>query len=218
MNTDVDVDVVFVAHLSSVRTLKLVQGCLSTSGVQPVAYQTNRGVSALDYCPHTSHIDISTNHSKTMQVMQVVHFYIWLQAFLFTSHGLAVLEQQLLRPQARLRNATLEDVDNIVTIIIAAFSSLPDWKYLYEFQGDFPEEHRKCGRDSIIRRFSDKSALIQVIEPLADSDMKVTAVAIWYQRAPQSYTSLYTAFSKNDQLSVLQCYLLRVEANACTET
>jgi hypothetical protein len=153
-----------------------------------------------------------------MQVIQVVRFYIWLQAFLFTSHSLANFEQQLLRPQGRLRNATLEDVDDIVTIIFAAFSPLPDWKYIYQFQCDFPEEYRKCERDGIIRVLSDKSALIQVIEPLADSDMKVTAVAIWYQRVPQSYTSLHTTFSKNGQLSVLQCYSLRVKANACTET
>ena len=136
-----------------------------------------------------------------MQMIQAFRLYVWLQALL-ALRSLAEPKQQVLRSQTpgRLRNATLEDVDDIVTLIIAAFSPLPDWKYLYQFDKEFPEEHKRCGREQLLRGFSNESVLIQVIEPLPGSDLAVAAVAVWEQSDSHTYASLHTSFSKGHRL------------------
>lgn len=135
-----------------------------------------------------------------MQILQVLRLYVWLQV-VCTFQTLAEPQQQVLRPpvrpQARLRNATLEDVDNILTTIVAAFSPLPDWKYIYQYDKEFPEEHKSCGREQIRWALARESVLIQVIEPLADSDLAVAAVAVWeQQKDSQAFWRFYSSFSK----------------------
>ncbi|KAF2035901.1 hypothetical protein EK21DRAFT_53651 [Setomelanomma holmii] len=125
-----------------------------------------------------------------MKILSTLHLSLWFQAFLFLHHHVTKCEQQVLAPQARLRKATLEDVDDITTILITAFSSSPHWQYLYQFRKDFPEEHRRCARLNIALLLLHPSSHAEVIEAPADSDISLAAFAIWTRKKSSSLRSL----------------------------
>ncbi|KAF2119857.1 hypothetical protein BDV96DRAFT_566203 [Lophiotrema nucula] len=116
-----------------------------------------------------------------MKTSDIFYFGLKLQAFLLPQYHPASYEQQVLGHEARLRNATLEDADDISTVIIAAFGPLPDWQYIYQFRKQYPEEHRNCIRYGVGQILSDPSTHAQVIEAPADSAISLVAFAIWSQ-------------------------------------
>lgn len=125
----------------------------------------------------------STNPIQSlMKTTQTSYLGLWSQALLFFHYHIATCEQQILAPQARLRNATLADADAIVTIIIAAFASLPSFQYLYTCRHAFPQEHRECVRFGITKMLSDPTAHTEVIEAPAGSDIPLVAIAAWTQK------------------------------------
>ncbi|KAF1972764.1 hypothetical protein BU23DRAFT_467189 [Bimuria novae-zelandiae CBS 107.79] len=71
-----------------------------------------------------------------------------LSFFLSTLH-FAHCTQQVPSPEPRLRNATLKDVKDIATILIAAFSPLSPWDYVYQFRHEYPSEHIRCVRSGV---------------------------------------------------------------------
>jgi hypothetical protein len=100
---------------------------------------------------------------------------------LLSSFHLATCQQQILSPDLRLRNATLDDVADIASVMIAAFSSHPDWQYLYQFRNDFPEEHHRCVQFGVTQALtsSQQHFYAEVIEAPPDSNLTVAAAAIW---------------------------------------
>ncbi|KAF2732233.1 hypothetical protein EJ04DRAFT_578490 [Polyplosphaeria fusca] len=95
--------------------------------------------------------------------------------------SLAVCQQQILSPHLTLRNATLEDADDIATVMIAAFSPLRFWQYLYQFQEEVPHEHHRCVRLGVVQALDAPFSHVEVIEAPADSNLTVAAAAIWIQ-------------------------------------
>lgn len=156
-----------------------------------------------------------------MKMRLIFNFSLWLQAFLCLHYRPATCEQQQpLGPQApRLRNASLEDIDDISTVVIAAFSPLPDWQYLYQFHKDFPEEHKRCARDNVVRVLSDASYHARVIEAPANSNISVVAVAIWTQHngSNQATSDLMTMTGKDTKDSKKTSRLRPSQTNACTK-
>jgi hypothetical protein len=131
-----------------------------------------------------------------MKISSISCFGLWLQASLFLQYRLATCEQQFLGLQSQIRNATLEDADDISTVIIAAFSSLPARPYLFQFRNEFPEEHKRCLRENIARVLSKDSTHIDVIKAPADSNMTLVAVAIWTQNHVQDQLFSHLTSSK----------------------
>lgn len=124
-----------------------------------------------------------------MGTRYVLRFLFWLQALLLPYCRLAICEQQFFGHQTRLRKATHKDVDDITTVIIAAFSSLPSWKYVHQFALDYPEEQWNCLRLDIAQALSHASFHVEVIEAPAGADLSVVAVAVWKPYVSQLRTN-----------------------------
>lgn len=116
--------------------------------------------------------------------MRIFHtFASFLLPFLLftTCHQL----QQPLNPNApsqpRLRNATVDDADDIASVIIAAFSPTPAWQYIYQFLESKPKEHHRCVRSGIMQGFALPEYYGEVIEAPQNvkGELSVAAVAIW---------------------------------------
>ncbi|KAF1935973.1 hypothetical protein EJ02DRAFT_438856 [Clathrospora elynae] len=88
-------------------------------------------------------------------------------------------QHPLLPPLPTLRNATFSNASSIATVISAASSPLPNWKYLYQFREAYPEEHHACLQKSITQILSKNHSYIQVIEAPEESNLTVVAVAVW---------------------------------------
>jgi len=119
--------------------------------------------------------------------------------FLFYVY-LATCQQQILTAQPLLRNATLKDADDIANVIIAAFSPLPSWDYIYQFRNKYHKEHHRCVRSDVIRALAAASYVVEVIEAPAESDLTVAAVAIWRQNTSQDGMFLHQLSSKGNTL------------------
>jgi hypothetical protein len=109
---------------------------------------------------------------------------------------LVYCQQQVLSPQPRLRNATLEDADDIATVVVAAFSPMRDWQYIYQFREKYPKEHYRCGRFEIIQALNSSSFRVEVIEAPAGSNLTVAAIAFWSQNATEDDAFSYHLSSK----------------------
>jgi hypothetical protein len=131
-----------------------------------------------------------------MKISSTSCFGLWLRASLFLQHRFATCEQQFLGLQSQPRSATLEDADDISAVIIAAFACLPARPYLFQFRDKFPEEHKRCQRETIARILSNDSAHIDVIEAPANSNITVVAVAIWAQKHVQDQLFSHLTSSK----------------------
>ncbi|KAF2658666.1 hypothetical protein K491DRAFT_676257 [Lophiostoma macrostomum CBS 122681] len=67
-------------------------------------------------------------------------------------------------PVLHQRNATLADVNAIVSVIDAAFSPLPQWDYMYPFRDEFPEDFRRCGAWGVSRFLEMNATFGEVVE------------------------------------------------------
>lgn len=112
-------------------------------------------------------------------------YYYIPSLLLFLHIHLSNCDQQILSPQVRLRNATLDDADAITTVIFAAFSPLPLWEYLHPFREEFPEDYRECFREYIARIIAHPLGHGEVIEAPAGSDIPLVAAALWIQNKTQ---------------------------------
>lgn len=84
-------------------------------------------------------------------------------------------------PLPILRNATLNDADDIASVIIAAFSPTPSWQYIYQFYASKPKEHHRCVRASVIYALTSPEFHLEVIEAPAHAELGVAAGAAWQQ-------------------------------------
>jgi hypothetical protein len=111
----------------------------------------------------------------------------------------ATCQQQILDAQPLLRNASFKDADSIASVIIAAFSRLPSWQYLYQFRETHPREHHRCVRFGMMQALTDASYLVQVIEAPAEDNLTVAAVALWRRDLWQDGKFLHQLSSKETQ-------------------
>lgn len=110
------------------------------------------------------------------------------QVFLFSRLCVAgTVNQQILGPQAPLRNATLSDADDIASIVMAAFEPMPDWRYFYQFRHAFPQGHRECVRHGITQMLTNPNTNTEVIEAPKGSDIPLVAMAVWMQNNSSSF-------------------------------
>ena len=129
--------------------------------------------------------------------MKIPSFFAAL--FLSNVH-FATCQQQILNAQLFLRNATLKDADDIASVIIAAFSPLPSWDYIYQFRKEYPKEHHRCVRSDVIQALTAASYVVEVIEAPAESNLTVAAVAIWHQNISHDGMFLQPISSKGNML------------------
>jgi hypothetical protein len=137
--------------------------------------------------------------------------------FFLSCINLATCQQQILGAQPLLRNASLKDADDIASVIIAAFSPLPSWQYLYQFHEKYPKEHHRCVRFGVTQALTAASYHVEVIEAPAESNLMVAAVAIWRQNTPHDGMFLHQLFSKENTMGK-RCALTGTKRNASTET
>lgn len=83
--------------------------------------------------------------------------------------------------QPRLRNATIDDADDLASIVIAAFSPTPAWQYIYQFHKARPKEHHRCVRFGIMQVLTSPGYHVEVIgaPDEAKGELKVAAAAAW---------------------------------------
>jgi len=125
----------------------------------------------------------------------ILPFTIWLHALLPFHPTSCTPLQHVLNPQPILRNATMSDVDSIATVIITAFEPMPNWRYIYQFRKDFPEEHHRCYRNTVSTILSYNNTSVQVIEAPADSNITVAAAAIWAWEDDLAYSDMWSIMS-----------------------
>jgi len=83
-----------------------------------------------------------------------------------------------------LRNATLDDVDDITDIMVAAYSSTNFYNYCFQFRQKYPEEHWTCQRDGLrvsMEEYKDQITVNVITSPTNEdpSVSKPVAVAAW---------------------------------------
>lgn len=90
-------------------------------------------------------------------------------------------QRPLISPQPLLRNATLEDADDIASVVIAAFSPTPAWQYIYQFHKSNPKEHHRCVRSGITQVLTSPEYVVEVVEAPDDAkgDLTIAAAAAW---------------------------------------
>lgn len=91
------------------------------------------------------------------------------------------LQYPLISNQPRLRNATLEDADDLASIVIAVFSPTPAWQYIYQFHKTNPKELHRCVRSGIIQVLTSPDYYVEVIEAPDDAngELSIAAAAAW---------------------------------------
>lgn len=101
-----------------------------------------------------------------------------------------------------LRNATIDDVDDITTVYIEAFSRAPAWRYVRQFADKYPEYTWTCQRETFRQMFSNSSAedhsvvkVISVPDPSSQKKERVVSFAAWEYGFLQqhSHTTLRSA-------------------------
>ena len=116
------------------------------------------------------------------------------QTCLYRSVALAVvqsdqsplqLDREPSNDTARIRNATLADLDDITDTVVEAFSPAPLYRYCYQFREQHVEYHWQCARAGF-QRFMEKpvenNAVLKVIDSPTNENpnmSKVVAVALW---------------------------------------
>jgi hypothetical protein len=101
------------------------------------------------------------------------------QALLLSPLIFAQGTQHILTAEPRLRKATLNDSDDIATIVMAAFEPMPDWQYFRQFRHEFPEGHRECVRNGVTQMLTNANANTEVIEAPDGSAIPLVAMATW---------------------------------------
>lgn len=120
---------------------------------------------------------------------------------------LATCQQQILATQPLLRDATLKDADDIASVLIAAFSPLPSWRYIYPFREKYPKEHHRCVRFGVTQALTAAPYRVEVIEAPAESNLSVAAVAMWVQNTTHDGMLLYQLSSKRDKTEKLNALI-----------
>ena len=114
------------------------------------------------------------------------------QGLLLSHLCFAQANQHILTSEPRLRTATLDDADDIATIVMAAFEPMPDWQYFRQFRHDFPEGHRECVRHGITQMLTNPDANTEVIEAPDGSAIPLVAMATWSEHQIPSMLSVLT--------------------------
>lgn len=112
------------------------------------------------------------------------------QALLLSYLCSAQADQQILTAEAPLRKATLDDADNIATIVMAAFEPMPDWQYFRQFRHQFPEGHRECVRYGVTQMLTHPNTNTEVIEAPDGSTIPLVAMATWSEHQIPSMLSV----------------------------
>lgn len=124
------------------------------------------------------------------------------------------LQQPLISQQPLLRNATLDDADDITSVVIAAFSPTPAWQYIYQFHKSKPNEHHRCVRDGIMQVVAEPEFHIEVIEAPADvkGELNVVAAAAWRPNFSEDAMGVFVSrvASKYRIIALFQMSLFRL--------
>lgn len=86
---------------------------------------------------------------------------------------------------SRFRNATIDDIDDITTVVIDAFKPSPVFNYIRQFGDEVGEEYTwTCQRDGYLALFQQHAAdyrfqVITVPESTSLSGEKVVSVSVW---------------------------------------
>lgn len=84
------------------------------------------------------------------------------------------------------RPAVLDDIDDFTTVVIDAFSPGPAWKYVYQFQDEYPGYTWHCMRDQWKLLFGRSHAgvdldfrVITVPDETAKTGSRVVSISVW---------------------------------------
>lgn len=128
-------------------------------------------------------------------MLQAILKLLWL-SFLLTQHHIVHGKQIPFLYQPRLRNATLNDADAIVDIFTAAFDPMPDWQYLFPFRHDYPRDHKRCYRSTVMLYLTHPAAHTEVIESSSGSGRRLVAAAVWVQNSSEAHSDALRRPSK----------------------
>lgn len=84
-----------------------------------------------------------------------------------------------------VRNATLQDLDNVASVLASAFAGSPAWNYGYQFRKISPEYHLYCLRKDIRQQFLRMDVqrtwakVLELRDPDRDGQTEVVSVAVW---------------------------------------
>lgn len=122
--------------------------------------------------------------------------------FTVAESSLAGSSQRIFSTEPRLRSATLNDADDIATIVMAAFEPIPDWQYVRQFRHDFPEGHRECVRYGVTQMLTNPDANTEVIEAPDGSAIPLVAVATWSRHQILSVLSVLEREAPSKYISI----------------
>lgn len=83
----------------------------------------------------------------------------------------------------RLREATKDDLDALIDIMIAAMPTDPAWDYRFPFRGDYPEDHRRGVKQIFEEAFEAQATVLNVVEIEKGHPV---AYAVWGRSPPPS--------------------------------
>lgn len=121
--------------------------------------------------------------------MRGTYAVFFVQALLYFCLCFAQAPQEILTAEPRLREAILQDADDIATILMAAFEPMPDWQYFRQFRHDYPEGHRECVRYGVTQMLTNPNTHTEVIEAPDGSAIPLVAMATWSEHRTPSIVS-----------------------------
>lgn len=114
--------------------------------------------------------------------------------------------QSIIKPDhsdLKLRNATLNDLDAVVDVTVAAFGDSPGTKYLFPHRHQYPNLYRKClrqGMEKLLRDGDRDRGILNVATLPSNEDPSigaVVAIAAWQPEHIRIPTSLGITSSEN---------------------
>ncbi|KAI0175406.1 hypothetical protein BJ166DRAFT_514701 [Pestalotiopsis sp. NC0098] len=97
-----------------------------------------------------------------------------------------------------LRDANVDDADDIATVIIDAFSAAPDWNYVHQFEDEYPGLAWMCARNAYKSIFEEDAAFHYVIRVIAVPDQtaptssRVVSFSLWdFNRTGQHHSTFF---------------------------
>lgn len=100
------------------------------------------------------------------------------------------------------RAATVDDMDDMTTVYVEAFSAAPAWRYVHQFEDDYPGYTWHCYRDTLRDIFKGKLPghdttfrVIAVPDETAESGSRVVSIAVWeFNKTSQDDTPPHMAW------------------------
>lgn len=119
--------------------------------------------------------------------------------FALFNRSLALDDQEplMLSADVSIRNATQSDAAAITNIVLSAFKDNPHWRYVYQFQDQYPEEHFECFHRNLYQALAIEGVLAQVaLLPNITKPHELTPIAATLWVLPTAWSS----FSQGQRL------------------